>query len=302
MATLIQLRSEPYWDREIVTAELAWLGDEMCRRTGRPADAAGDKGNYLHLRGAHRSQEWIKHSAYCTDRYYTAQSGLTSEQTLVIAGFDFTPGSADAMIAQCKRLMAALKAGRLEEVREFYGNVDGDQVVDGWNNLANRAATSDSSHLWHWHLSFDRRQMHNRALMERIVNIALGDDDMQTTDRVGLPTIEGNTQATAAVGDVLGYGFVRTTAALAAAKRIEATTAAILAAVKGDQDAEQIIAEIRAQAAAEADARAQERTSLVADVVAALTPLLQNGPVGQDELEAALRSVLGSLDGASPAQ
>jgi len=175
MATIAQLTAEPWWNREIVTDELSWLGDELCRRTGRPADAAGDKGNTVHLRGSHRSQEWIKNSAYCTDRSYTVQSGLTAEQLRHVAGFDFTPGSAEAMIAQCKRLMAALKSGQLEEVREFYGNVDGDQVVDGWNNLADRAATSDSSHLWHWHISFDRRQVHNRALMERIVHIALGD-------------------------------------------------------------------------------------------------------------------------------
>lgn len=185
MPTLAQLQSEPYWSREIVTAELDWLGDELCRRTGRPRDAAGTKGDTHHLNGAHRSQEWILNSRWCTSRTYTVQSGLTATQLRHIAGFDFTPGTVAQMIAQCKRLMSAMKAGILEEVRELYGNVDGDKVVDGWDNLHNRAATSDSSHLWHWHLSIDRKHLTNKALMERIVAIALGEDiDVDTKEQI----------------------------------------------------------------------------------------------------------------------
>lgn len=35
MATYAQLQAESYWTREIVTDEIDWLGDELCRRTGR---------------------------------------------------------------------------------------------------------------------------------------------------------------------------------------------------------------------------------------------------------------------------
>jgi hypothetical protein len=187
MPTLARLRSEPWWDREVVTAELDWLGDELCRRTGRPRFAFGTKGDEAHLRGAHRSQEWLERSRYCTNRTYTRQSGLTAAQLRHVAGIDFTPGSDVQMVAQCKRLDSALRAGRLEEVREFYGNVNGDRVVDGWDNIRNRAATSDSSHLWHWHLTLDRRRCADRALMERILRIVLGDegeDDDMTPDDV----------------------------------------------------------------------------------------------------------------------
>jgi hypothetical protein len=190
MPTYSQLQAEPWWGREIVTPELRRLGDELCRRTGRPRDAFGDKGNNVHLRGAHRSQEWILRSAYCTSRTYTVQSGLTAEQARHIAGVDFTPGGADAMITQSRRLMAAMKAGLLDGVLAIYCNVDGDQVVDGWDNVRDRAATSDSSHLWHWHLTLDRRRCADRQLMERIAAIALGDPwealmaltDQQQTD------------------------------------------------------------------------------------------------------------------------
>lgn len=185
MPTYEQLAAEPWWDREVVTPEMDWLGDELCRRTGRPRVAAGTKGDRYHLRGAHRSQEWIRRSAFCTNRTYTVQAGLTAEQERHLAGFDFTPGSAEEMVAQCRRILAAMKAGRLDEVREFYGNVDGDQVVDGWDNVRDRAASSDSSHLWHWHLTIDRRHCRNQQLMQRILATALGDtveDDMPLTD------------------------------------------------------------------------------------------------------------------------
>lgn len=176
MADAGDIQAEYWWQREIVTVELDWLGDELCRRTGQPRTAAGTKGNTAHLNGGHRSQEWILRSLYCTNRSYTVQSGLTATQARHIAAFDFTPGNVVDMIAQSRRLIAAMKAGFLDEVLAIYCNVDGDRIVDGWNNVLDRAATSDSSHLWHWHLTLDRRHMTNRALMERIVSIALGDD------------------------------------------------------------------------------------------------------------------------------
>ncbi|MFI6759355.1 hypothetical protein ACIBF5_09465 [Micromonospora sp. NPDC050417] len=176
MATRTQFNADQWVRREIVTAEMDWLGDELCRRTGRPRTAAGSKGDYLHLSGAHRSQEFIMQSQLCTNRAYTKQTGLTPDQLRHVAGFDFTPGNTEAMIAQSQRLLAAMKAGLLDEVLEIFCNVDGNNVVDGWDNVRNLAATADSSHLWHWHLSLDRRYCADRALMARIIAIALGDD------------------------------------------------------------------------------------------------------------------------------
>jgi hypothetical protein len=185
MVTLAQMQADPYYRREIVPPALTGLGDEMCRRTGRPRDAAGDRGDRFHLSGAHRSQRFIVNSALSTSRTYTVQSGLTAAQLDWIAGFDFTPGNVEDMIDQSRRLVGAMKAGRLDEVLAIYCNVDGDQVVDGWDNVRDRAASSDSSHLWHWHLTIDRRYANDPALMARIVAIALGeDDDMDLTTQI----------------------------------------------------------------------------------------------------------------------
>ncbi|MFY1686506.1 hypothetical protein [Plantactinospora sp. WMMB782] len=182
MPTYAQLQAESWWGREVVTPEMDWLGDELCRRTGRPRAAAGTKGDRYHLSGGHRSQEWILKSRYCTSRTYTVQPGLTATQMRHVAAFDFTPGSVERMIAQCRRLIAAMKAGRLNEVLAIYGNVDGDRVVDGWDNVRDRAASSDSSHLWHWHLTLDRRHCADRSLMERILAVALGEPTEEDVD------------------------------------------------------------------------------------------------------------------------
>jgi hypothetical protein len=188
--TYAQLESERWWGREIVTAELDWLGDVLCSRLRRPRAAAGSKGDNEHLSGSHRSQEWILNSRWATSRTYTVQSGLNATQLRHISGFDMVPGEWGSaqnrrlMIEQTGRLLAAMRAGRLDEVRQLFGTTNG-STVTGWNNVTNSFASSDSSHLDHWHLSLDRRQCANRGLMERIVAIALGeDDDMPTVEEI----------------------------------------------------------------------------------------------------------------------
>lgn len=188
MTNYAQLQAEPWWGREVVAPELDWLGDELTRRTGRPRTAAGTKGDNEHLSGSHRSQEWILNSRWATSRTYTVQSGLTVEQMRHIAGFDFVPGewgsarNRKLMAEQTGRLIAAMRAGKLDGVREVYGTTDG-RTVTGWDNVRNRTVTADLSHLDHWHAGFDRRRLTDRRLMERVLAVALGEeDDMPLTD------------------------------------------------------------------------------------------------------------------------
>jgi hypothetical protein len=213
MATLAQLQAEPWWNREIVTPELAGLGDELRRRTGRPADAYGTKGNTAHLRGGHRSQEWILNSAFCTSRTYTVQSGLTAEQLRHIAACDWTPGdwgtaaNRALMVAITKRVLAALRAGQLDGVREVIGTLDGSTVYayryDG------TTFSADTSHLDHLHLTFDRRRMRDSALMAKVADTITG-DDMQLTDVVFTETLADGKTVQRTVGECLRIMFVRT--------------------------------------------------------------------------------------------
>lgn len=181
MPSYAELQAEPWWSREIVTAELARLGDELCRRTGRPSDAWGDKGNNRHLNGGHRSQEWILNSDYCTNMSYTVQSGLTADQLRHIGAGDFTPGAWGTaanralMVKHTGNLFTAAKAGRLTGLRQIFGTLNGTSAI-GLNVVTGTTTYPDSSHLDHLHFTFDRKHMRDPALMARILEILTGDD------------------------------------------------------------------------------------------------------------------------------
>lgn len=181
MPTKQQLEAESWWNREIVHSELRRLGDRMCATFNRPRSAAGDKGNEVHLRGAHRSQEWIKNSQYCTNRSYTVQSGLSSTQARWVAGFDFTPGNWGTaanrqLVAQItKRLIDAAKAGRLNGVIEIGGTLNGSSAT-GWHVTQSRVLNFDSSHLDHVHLTLDRTNVDSRTVMDNVFDVMTGGD------------------------------------------------------------------------------------------------------------------------------
>lgn len=159
MPAYAQLQAEVWWQREYQPPSLAALCEQLRQHFGVDAAALGSKGDNSHLYGYHRSRAWILSSAFSAygDGDYSVQAAADQQgDPNWLCAVDFTPGDADTMISVCQRLDAAAKAGKTPQLREWYGNVDGDQVVDGWDLLADRAASSDSSHLWHLHMSFLR--------------------------------------------------------------------------------------------------------------------------------------------------
>lgn len=184
--TLALLRTEPYWDREVVSPELKWLGDQLCAATGRPASAVGTKGDITHLSGGHRSEEWLQRSRWCVDRAYTVQPRLTAEQLRHIAALDFTPaawGSPDnraKVVTLTKRYVAAGRAGRLDGVLEVIGCLNGRTAV-GIEIPTGEMWPASSDHLEHVHKTFDRRRLRDRQVMERVLTAAFGEDDMEIT-------------------------------------------------------------------------------------------------------------------------
>lgn len=187
MATLAQLQAEPLWGREITTSPMVGLGLQLRTAYGTGALSVGIKGNERHLSGGHRSQEWIKGSAYCTNRNYATQSGLLGDQPRYCAALDFTPGawgSADnraKMRVLTGRMITAMKAGLCDEVLEVFGTLDG-QTVTGWRNDLNVVVSADSSHLDHIHIRFDRRYCNDNTVMANVAAILLGDDDVSKAE------------------------------------------------------------------------------------------------------------------------
>lgn len=181
MVTYLQLEQEPEWGREIVTPELSNLGIALRGFYGVGVDSWGTKGNNKHLSGSHRSQEWIRSSDYCQSRTYTVQSGLTTTQARHIGGFDLTPGpwgstaNRTLMIGITGRMIDAMKAGKLDGVRQCFGTLDG-KTVTGWDNTRNVVISADSSHLDHLHAGLDRARMNDPDLMTDIFRTITGAD------------------------------------------------------------------------------------------------------------------------------
>ena len=195
MPTYSQLQAEAVWGQEVTTAELDWLVGNLCAHFGVPRGNGGIKGDNRHLNGGHRSQAWIKRSRYCTNRTYSVEAGLSAEQERDLAAFDVTLPR-EHMLTISRNADRATRAGQLEELVEWFGNVDGDERVDGWNNIENRVATSDSSHLWHFHGRIRRSRLRDMATMRRVFAALTGGDDMQLKDPTGwdrqfMPNPEG---------------------------------------------------------------------------------------------------------------
>lgn len=173
MPTDAQLRSEPWWGREIVTPELVDFGTQLCKGLGVPRVNFGCKGDNAHLNGGHRSQEWILNSRFCTSRSYSVEGGLTGEQPRHISAFDITPATRADMLRISQNADRVVRAGKLEELVEWFGNTNNDLRVDGWNNIRDAVASSDDSHLWHFHGRLGRRYLRDRSVLGRVLNALL---------------------------------------------------------------------------------------------------------------------------------
>jgi hypothetical protein len=148
--------SDPYYRAEITPPALDALARAL--RAFWPGAEIGTRGNQVHLRGYHRSRAWVLHSPDCTSRTYSVTEtpgNRSGGDDNAICALDVGLPARD-LLPLCGRLDAAVRAGRLEKVTEWYGNLGGDDRVDGYDNIRNRLASSDPSHLVHAHLSFDR--------------------------------------------------------------------------------------------------------------------------------------------------
>ena len=65
---------------------------------------------------------------------------------------------------------------RLNNLREFFGNTDKDVNTEGWDyRYAQSSTSSDKTHAWHIHISFDRKSANDRATMDRLLEVLRGE-------------------------------------------------------------------------------------------------------------------------------
>lgn len=194
MATMAQLQAEDCWQDEVSAPRLVELGQRVRAHYGLAAEAIGIRGDENHLRGYHRSARWVKESRYATSRTYSVSENPGNKapaDSNWACALDITPKTSANMLAMSRRIDTAVRSGGLEEVTEWYGNLDGDQRVDGYDNIRNAVATSDDSHLWHLHLSFDRAAV-AQLDVTKLFSVLTGEDAVTTSEIVdgvwGRPT------------------------------------------------------------------------------------------------------------------
>lgn len=150
------ITEDVYFRAETVPPNLHALGEKLRTFYNLPAINVGYKGDTAHTRGYHRSRNFILNSPYCPDRHYSvSEVGNGGGDANAVSAMDITLPAAQ-LLPFCKRLDVAVRSGKFEKIAEWYGNKDGDQIVDGYDNIHNAVSSSDSSHLWHAHLSFIR--------------------------------------------------------------------------------------------------------------------------------------------------
>lgn len=178
MPTYAQLQAEPEWRAEVEAPAHAALNARLRKAWNVSAMYVGSKGDNNHLRGRHRSRNWITFSSFCTDRSYAATDGRDKRgDGDWLRATDFTI-PASLLYAACRRLDEAVRAGRLPCVAEWFGTFDGKTVV-GW--YQGRPSSSDSSHLWHGHVGLWTQFCDDAAQLELLGDILTG-EDMTTLD------------------------------------------------------------------------------------------------------------------------
>lgn len=159
MPTYADLERESWWRAEVAPPNLAKLITALQKHYGVGYSHIAARGDNNHLYGYHRSRAWIlnsQHSRYRSSDYSVQHPLDKGGDANWYSAFDVNPGPAEELYAMCKRIDFAARAGRLEKVREWYGNFGDDDRVDGWDNIYDRVASSDSSHLFHLHGSIFR--------------------------------------------------------------------------------------------------------------------------------------------------
>ena len=195
MVTYLQLGSEQVWHDQMVPPFMTgFLIVPLRNFYGLDANAVGAPGDNNHLYGRHRSANWDRTSRYCTDRSYGTVDARDHQGDQDWYRAVDTGIQGDVLHAASHRMDAAVRAGELPEVAEWFGSFDGVNVV-GW--YEGHPSSSDSSHLYHLHVGFWNQYANDFAVMQRVFAVITGQEldmasEWHTGDESGPNLTQGN--------------------------------------------------------------------------------------------------------------
>lgn len=183
------ITAEVWWDREQVPVPLDAFVDDLCTHYQVPRTNGGTKGNTAHRTGRHRSIEWCLNSDFCTNTAYGTRDARDKRgNPRHIRAFDFEFPTDAEFWAACRRLDAAVRAGRCPYLAEWFGTFDGRQVV-GW--FEGHPGSADTSHLKHLHGGLWTESADDPAALAELFTILTG-ADMEQEDLLARATSNPN--------------------------------------------------------------------------------------------------------------
>jgi len=131
--------------------------------------------------GYHNSRDHLPASDYSVREFSVDRQGEADEGCAIDWTFpDAQAGDYRTISKYSKRLLAAGQAGRTADprtvyIREFFGQIDSDSTVEGWDFAKHTTSSSDSSHLWHIHISLHRAYSQDAKAAAAILSILSGE-------------------------------------------------------------------------------------------------------------------------------
>jgi hypothetical protein len=173
MPTYAELAQEAVWGAEFEASALADFNERLRAHYQHTRAQTGSKGDNRHLKGRHRSRNWDLTSQYCTNRAYATTKPRDKRgdgDWLRATDIGITGVTLRAAAA---RLDAAVRSGKLPMVAEWFGTVDGVNVV-GW--FEGSSSSSDSSHLYHLHVGYWTDSCNDATQFQLLGDIIIGDN------------------------------------------------------------------------------------------------------------------------------
>lgn len=157
-----------------ITAEMwrFWEEFKKIEPTVRLGGIYANKPGYHNARNNLPASDYSKQLA--DDKLGPGQYGSAIDLTFP----DAQAGRYATIDKYASRLLASgkdMNDDRGNYLREFYGQTDGDQQVEGWDFHYLVPVSSDSSHLWHIHISFLRRYNNSRVAHDAVLSILRGE-------------------------------------------------------------------------------------------------------------------------------
>lgn len=156
-------------------ATVLWPGMHALERKSKLGGILARKPGYHDTRKHHKQ---VGRTNDYSIRWPTDQKGPDDESGAIDWTFpDAQAGDYTTINKYSRRLLAAGRVNdpRTYAMREFYGNADNDRDVEGWDFVRDEAASSDSSHLWHIHISVRRAYVNSAKAIDAILSILKGE-------------------------------------------------------------------------------------------------------------------------------